>query len=72
MNGSNDKNTTIRGLISGTAEYKSQNIFDSVPGFQTGELGVATKFKNIIGNFAEQAFGLKDFFFDYIMVFLCC
>ena len=47
MNGSNDKNTTIRDLISVTAEYKSQNIFNSVPGFKTGELGVATKFKNI-------------------------
>ena len=33
MNGSSDKDATIRGLISDTVEYKSENMFDSAPGF---------------------------------------
>lgn len=57
MNGADEKTANLRGLISGTTEYISENLFDSLPGFKTGELKGATKLKDLIGKSAEKAFG---------------
>ena len=55
MNGADDKTANTKALISGTSEYISENLFDSIPGFKTG--GIDAPIKNIIGNAAEKTFG---------------
>ena len=60
MNQSSDKEVTIRGLISGIAEYINENMLYSVPGFQAMGLGLATKFRIIFWNSAEQEFRRKN------------
>lgn len=57
MNGADDTTATIKGFIGGTSEYISENLFDSIPGFKTGELKGITKVKDLIGKSAEKTFG---------------
>lgn len=57
MNGSCDKDEALRGLISYTAEYLSENKFDNAKVLKQVNLVLQLYFKNIIRNSAQQEFG---------------
>ena len=54
--GVDNKTATIRGFISGTAEWISENMFDAIPEFKTGGIQ-ATNLKNTMAEAAEKALG---------------
>ena len=56
-NGADYGTASLRGTISGVAETISENIFDAIPSFKTGELAKITNLKNVLYDAAEKSFG---------------